>query len=121
MEILGVRTLTKAELVSVTTLPTGGVPVTIDLKEVNQFRLTPEEMEEKITPRTKAILIGFPNNPTGAIMEKEDLEKIAKVAIEHDILVSFLTSEHYNVLYQGEAFILLQKNIYFNELDTSTE
>ena len=52
----------------------GGVPVTIALKEENAFRLQPEELEAAITPRTKALFISYPNNPTGAIMEKEDLE-----------------------------------------------
>jgi len=65
----------------------GGVPVTIPLKVENNFRLTPEEIEEKITDKTKAIMIAFPNNPTGAIMEKEDLEKLIPVIKKHDLLV----------------------------------
>jgi aminotransferase len=65
----------------------GGTPVTIPLKAVNEFRLTPEEIEAAITPKTKAIILSFPTNPTGAIMEKEDLEKIASVIIKNDLIV----------------------------------
>ena len=65
----------------------GGIPVHIKLKNENRFRLTPEELEEAITPKTKIVLLNYPNNPTGAIMEKEDLERIAEVIIKHDLLV----------------------------------
>lgn len=65
----------------------GAVPVTIALKEENQFRLTAEELKAAITDKTKILILAFPNNPTGAIMEKEDLEAIAKVIIENDIYV----------------------------------
>ncbi len=65
----------------------GGVPVTIDLKNENQFRLTKEELEGAITEKTKVLILSYPNNPTGAIMEKEDLEAIAEVVIAHDIFV----------------------------------
>ncbi len=65
----------------------GGVPIRIKLKNENEFRLTPEELEEVITPKTKILLMNYPNNPTGAIMNKSDLEKIAKVIIKHDLLV----------------------------------
>lgn len=65
----------------------GGNPITIPLKAKNEFRLTAEEIEEAVTPKTKAIIISFPTNPTGAIMEKEDLEKIAEVIIKHDLIV----------------------------------
>ena len=64
-----------------------GVPVPIPLKEENQFRLTAEELESAITDKTKLLVLPFPNNPTGAVMEKEDLEAIAKVIIEHDLYV----------------------------------
>lgn len=64
-----------------------GVPVIIDLKEENDFRLTAQELEEAITPKTKILVLPFPNNPTGAIMERKDLEAIAKVIIEHDLFV----------------------------------
>lgn len=69
------------------TVLAGGKPVIINLKAENEFRLTAEELLEKITDKTKVLILPFPNNPTGAIMEKEDLEKIAKVCIEKDIFV----------------------------------
>ncbi|MBO7402387.1 MAG: aminotransferase class I/II-fold pyridoxal phosphate-dependent enzyme, partial [Lachnospiraceae bacterium] len=56
-----------------------GVPVTIDLKAENEFRLTAEELEAAITPKTKILILPFPNNPTGAVMTRSDLEAIAKV------------------------------------------
>ncbi len=62
-------------------------PVIIDLKNENEFRLTAKELEDAITEKTKVLILPFPNNPTGAIMEKEDLEAIARVCIEHDIYV----------------------------------
>lgn len=65
----------------------GGVPVIIELKEENQFRLTAEELEAAITPKTKILVLPYPNNPTGAVMEKSDLEAIAQVVIEHDLFV----------------------------------
>ena len=77
----------------------GGVPVTIALKEENAFRLQPEELEAAITPRTKALFISYPNNPTGAIMEKEDLEKLVPIILEHDLLV--ITDEIYSELTYG--------------------
>lgn len=69
------------------TVLANGKPVIIDLKEENDFRLTAEELEEAITPKTKILVLPFPNNPTGAIMERGDLEAIAKVVIEHDLYV----------------------------------
>ncbi len=82
----------------------GAVPVTIDLKAENEFRLTPEELEAAITPKTKLVLLTYPNNPTGAIMEKEDLEKIAKVIIDHDLFV--LSDEIYSALsYTEKPFV----------------
>ena len=78
----------------------GGVPVTIELKAENEFRLTKEELLEHITDKTKMLVLPFPNNPTGAIMTKEDLEAIAEVLIEKDIFV--LSDEIYSELtYQG--------------------
>ena len=65
----------------------GGVPVTINLKNENEFRLTKEELEEAITDKTKVVILSYPNNPTGAIMEREDLEAIAEVIIKHDLYV----------------------------------
>ena len=65
----------------------GGTPVSIETKVENQFRLTPEELEEKITPRTKLLVLPYPNNPTGAVMKREHLEAIAPVIQRHDLLV----------------------------------
>ena len=65
----------------------GGVPVIIELQEKDQFRLTPEALEAAITPKTKILVLPFPNNPTGAVMEKSDLEAIAEVVIKHDLFV----------------------------------
>lgn len=62
-------------------------PVTIDLKAENNFRLTASELENAITDKTKVLVLAFPNNPTGAVMSKENLEAIAKVVIKHDIYV----------------------------------
>lgn len=64
-----------------------GKPVIIPLQEKNQFRLTKEEILDNITPKTKILVLPFPNNPTGAIMERSDLEAVAEVCIEKDILV----------------------------------
>ena len=81
----------------------GGVPIKIKLKNENEFRLTPEELESVITPKTKILLMNYPNNPTGAIMAKENLEKIAKVIIKHDLLV--ISDEIYSELtYEGKHF-----------------
>lgn len=78
----------------------GGVPVVINTKVENDFRLQPEEILEKLTDRTKAIILPYPNNPTGAIMEREDLEKIAKVIKEHNIFV--ISDEIYSELTYGD-------------------
>ena len=65
----------------------GGVPVIIELKGENEFRLTAQELEDAITDKTKVLILPFPNNPTGAIMERKDLEAIAEVIRKHDIFV----------------------------------
>lgn len=65
----------------------GGVAKAIRLKNENEFKLTPEELEAVITDKTKILLLNYPNNPTGAIMTKEDLEKIAEIVKKHDLLV----------------------------------
>ena len=65
----------------------GGVPVTIELKAEHDFRLTAEQVEAAITPKTKILVLPFPNNPTGAVMEKKDLEAIAEVVKKHDLFV----------------------------------
>ncbi len=78
-----------------------GVPVIINLKNENQFRLTAEELEAAITDKTKVLILAFPNNPTGAIMERKDLERIAEIVIKNDIFV--ISDEIYAELsYQGE-------------------
>lgn len=83
------------------TVLAGGKPVIIDLKAENDFRLTAEEVIEKITEKTKILVLPFPNNPTGSVMGKEELEKIAKVVIEKDIFV--LSDEIYAELtYNGK-------------------
>ncbi len=64
-----------------------GAPVIINLKEENEFRLTAEELEASITPKTKLLVLPFPNNPTGAVMERKDLEAIAEVIKKHDLFV----------------------------------
>lgn len=64
-----------------------GVPVRIALQAKNEFRLTAEELEAAITDKTKLVILPFPNNPTGAIMEKKDLEQIAEVILQHDLYV----------------------------------
>ena len=74
-------------------------PVTIDLKAENNFRLTASELENVITDKTKVLVLAFPNNPTGAVMTKEDLEAIAKVVIKHDIYV--ISDEIYAELTYG--------------------
>ncbi len=71
-------------------------PVIINLKAENEFRLKPEELLNAITDRTKVLILPYPNNPTGAIMEKEDLEKIAKIVLEKDLLV--ISDEIYSAL-----------------------
>jgi aminotransferase len=65
----------------------GGVPVPVPTEEAHAFRLRPEDVERAITPRTRAILLGFPNNPTGAVLEPSDLAGLAALADQHDLLV----------------------------------
>ncbi len=78
----------------------GGVPVPVITHLENNFKLTAEDLEKAITPRTKALIINYPNNPTGATMDRKDLEAIAKVASEHDIMV--ISDEVYECLtYNG--------------------
>ena len=79
----------------------GAKPVIIELKHENEFRLTAEELEAAITDKTKVLILPFPNNPTGAIMEREDLEAIAKVIEKNDLVV--ISDEIYAELtYKGE-------------------
>ena len=77
----------------------GGKPVPVAAKLENDFRITPEELEPHMTKRTKALLIGYPNNPTGAVMAKDDLQKIAAFAEKHDLIV--VSDEIYGDLTYG--------------------
>lgn len=81
----------------------GAKPVIIELKNENQFRLTAQELEDAITEKTKVLILPFPNNPTGAIMERKDLEEIAKVIEKHDIFV--LSDEIYSELCYTEKHV----------------
>ena len=78
-----------------------GVPVTVNLKEDNDFKLTKEQLLSAITPRTKILVLAFPNNPTGAVMTKEELEEIAEVVKEKDIFV--VSDEIYAELSYGNT------------------
>lgn len=82
-----------------------GIPVIINLKEENEFRLTAEELEAAITPKTKLLVLPFPNNPTGAIMERKDLEAIAEVVKKHDLYV--LSDEIYAELSYLEEHVTI--------------
>ena len=81
----------------------GAKPVIIDLKAENELRLTAEELKNAITDKTKILILPFPNNPTGAIMERKDLEEIAKVCIENDIYV--ISGEIYGELSYKEKHV----------------
>ncbi len=81
----------------------GGVAVPIELEEKDEFRLTPEKLQEKITPKSKILVLPFPNNPTGAVMRQEHLEEIAKIVEEHDLFV--LSDEIYGELTYGEEHV----------------
>jgi aminotransferase len=74
----------------------GGTPVVIELKAKDEFRLTAQQLEDAITDKTKILVLPFPNNPTGAVMERKDLEAIAEVIIRHDLFV--LSDEIYSEL-----------------------
>ena len=97
----------------------GAKPVIINLKNESQFRLTVSELEEAITPKTKVLILPYPNNPTGAIMEKSDLEAIAEVIKKHDLLV--LSDEIYSELTYTEKHVSIaslpgmkERTIYIN-------
>ena len=78
-----------------------GKPVIVNLKNENEFKLTAQELEDAITDKTKLLILPFPNNPTGAIMTREELEPIAKLVIEHDLYV--ISDEIYSELsYKGD-------------------
>ena len=97
----------------------GAKPVIINLKNENQFRLTVAELEEAITPKTKVLILPYPNNPTGAIMDKSDLEAIAEVIKKHDLLV--LSDEIYSELTYTDKHVSIaslpgmkERTIYIN-------
>ncbi len=92
------------------TIMAGGVPVVIETKEEDNFRLTPEQLKEKITDKTKLLILPFPNNPTGAVMSKADLEAIAEVLRGTDILV--LSDEIYAELRYSD-----EKHVPFSKID----
>jgi aminotransferase len=79
----------------------GGVPVTVSTKMSNNFKITPEELKNVITENTKAVVLNYPNNPTGATMDKADLEAIADVVVDNDLMV--ISDEVYDCLtYEGD-------------------
>ncbi len=79
----------------------GAIPVPLETKAENEFRITKEELLEKITPKTKMLILSYPNNPTGAVMPLENLKEIAQIAIENNIIV--LSDEIYAELtYEGK-------------------
>ena len=92
----------------------GGVPVVIETKEEDNFRLLPEQLKEKITDKTKLLILPFPNNPTGGVMSKSDLEAIAEVLKDTNILV--LSDEIYGELKYGD-----EKHIPFSAIDGMRE
>ncbi len=96
------------------TIMAGATPVLIETKVENNFRLTPEQLEEKITDRTKLLVLPYPNNPTGAIMEREELEAIAKVVEKHDLMV--LSDEIYSELTYGK-----KRHVSFASIDGMQE
>ncbi len=85
------------------TILANGTPVTIPLQEKNEFKLTAEELEAYITPKTKILVMPFPNNPTGAIMTKEDLEPVVEVIKKHDLFV--ISDEIYSELTYGSKHV----------------
>ena len=87
------------------TILAGGKPVILNLREKNEFRLTKEELMAAITPKTKVLILPFPNNPTGSVLRKEDLEDIAQVCIEKDILV--MSDEIYSELTYGAKHVTI--------------
>ena len=91
-----------------------GIPVIIETKAEDQFRLTAKALREKITPKTKLLVLPFPNNPTGAVMRRKDLEEIAEVVREHDLLV--LSDEIYSELTYGDTL-----HVCFSEIEGMRE
>ena len=96
------------------TILAGGIPVAVPAKLENEFRITPEELEEHVTEKTKVLLIGYPNNPTGAIMTREDLLKVADFAEKHDLIV--ISDEIYGDLTYGD-----EEHVCFSSLPNMQE
>ena len=92
------------------TIMAGGVPVTLETKEENEFRITPDELRARITDKTKLLILPFPNNPTGAVMSRRDLEAIAEVLKDTNVLV--LSDEIYGELRYGD-----EKHTPFSAID----
>ncbi|WP_411677768.1 aminotransferase class I/II-fold pyridoxal phosphate-dependent enzyme [Caproicibacter sp.] len=82
------------------TIASRGVPIVLETKQEDQFRLTAEELESKITPKTKLLILPYPNNPTGAVMRRENLEAVAEVVEKHNLFV--LSDEIYGELTYGD-------------------
>nr|WP_298480357.1 aminotransferase class I/II-fold pyridoxal phosphate-dependent enzyme [uncultured Oribacterium sp.] len=84
-----------------------GIPIPIQLEEKDEFRLTPEKLEKAITEKTKLLILPFPNNPTGGIMEERDLEAIVPIILKHNLYV--LTDEIYSALsYKGKHHSIIE-------------
>ncbi len=82
----------------------GGTPVGVETLEKDEFRLTAENLEKAVTPRTKVLILPYPNNPTGAVMNREDLESIARIVEKHDLFV--ISDEIYSELvYNGHVHV----------------
>lgn len=96
------------------TIMAGGVPVGIETKEKDDFRLLPEQLKEKITDKTKLLILPYPNNPTGGVMSRKDMEAIAEVLKDTNILV--LSDEIYSELHYGD-----EKHTMFSEIDGMKE
>lgn len=96
------------------TIMAGGTPVIIETKAEDEFRLTAQQLEEKITDKTKLLILPFPNNPTGAVMRREDLEKIADVLRDKNIIV--LSDEIYSELTYGD-----ERHVSFAEIEGMRE
>ncbi|MGH2456088.1 MAG: pyridoxal phosphate-dependent aminotransferase [Candidatus Limnocylindria bacterium] len=92
----------------------GGIPVAVATTDATDFRLTAEMVESAITPRTKALFLGYPNNPTGAVLDRADLAAIAAVVDRHDLLV--ITDEIYERLVYGD-----HRHVAFPALDGMRE
>ncbi|QAT49784.1 aminotransferase class I/II-fold pyridoxal phosphate-dependent enzyme [Caproiciproducens sp. NJN-50] len=96
------------------TLAARGVPVPVVTRQEDLFRLTAEELEKKITPKTKLLILPYPNNPTGAVMRRKNLEAVARVVLEHNLLV--LSDEIYGELTYGDY-----RHVSFSEIDGMKE